>query len=102
MTALLTEAFNFIAIPFVIAVIQWLLSAAILGKAGLPRWLSFFPFVPIIAQVGIYFGGGWISFYEVLGPIPFSITLYPLVMALISFIPLFVVVFTRWPVTVEK
>jgi len=102
MIALLTEAFNFIAIPFVIAVIQCLLFIAILGKAGLPRWTAFFPFVPILAQVGIYYGGGWISFYEVLGPIPFSITLYPVVMALISFIPLFVIVFARWPAAVQR
>lgn len=102
MTAYLVEALNFIAIPLVIAVIQCLLFAAILRKAGLPRWSALFTFVPVISQVGIYFGGGWISFYEVLGPIPLIIPLYQVVMALISFIPLFVIVMARWPVTAQR
>lgn len=102
MSALLIEVFSFIAIPFVVAVIQFVVFSIILSKAGLPRWTSLFTFVPVISQVGIYFGGGWISFYEVLGPIPFIIPLYQILMVLIAYIPLFVIASARWPVTAQR
>ncbi|WP_298857318.1 hypothetical protein [uncultured Sulfitobacter sp.] len=102
MSALLAEAFNFIAIPFVIAVIQFVLFASILRKAGLPRWTSLFTFVPVFSQIGIYLGGGWITFYQVLGPIPLVIPLYQIAMVLISFVALFVLVFARWPVVATR
>ena len=102
MSALLAEAFNFIAIPFVIAVIQFVLFAMILCKAGLPRWTSLFVFVPVFIQIGIYLGGGWITFYEVLGPIPIVIPRYQILMVMIAFVPLFVLVMARWTVVAQR
>ena len=102
MSALLAEAFNFIAIPFVIAVIQFVLFAMILRKAGLPRWTSLLVFVPAFSQIGIYLGGGWITFYEVLGPIPMVIPLYQILMVMIAFVPLFVLVMARWTVVAQR
>jgi hypothetical protein len=99
---LLLEALNFIAIPLVMAVIQTVLFALILRKAGLPRWTALFPFVPVFSQIGIYLGGGWITFYEVLGPIPWVIPLYQILMVLIAFIPLFVLAMSRWPATAQR
>ena len=98
---MLIEAFNFIAIPLVMAVIQFALFTLILRKAGLPRWTALFAFVPVFSQIGIYLGGGWITFYEVLGPIPLIIPLYQILMVLIAFIPMFVLAIARWPVAVR-
>lgn len=99
---MIAEAFNFIAIPLVVAVMQFVLFAMILRKAGLPRWTSLFVFVPVFSQIGIYLGGGWITFYQVLGPIPLVIPLYQIIMVLIAFIPLFVLVMARWPVAAQR
>ena len=84
------------------AVIQFVLFALILRKAGLRRWTAMFPFVPVFSQIGIYLGGGWITFYEVLGPIPWVIPLYQIFMVLIAFIPLFVLAMSPWPVAVQR
>ena len=99
---MLLEALNFIAIPLVMAVIQFVLFAIILRKAGLPRWTSSFAFIPVFSQIGIYLGGGWITFYEVLGPIPWVIPLYQIVMMLIAFVPMFVLARARWPVSAQR
>ncbi|KIN72995.1 hypothetical protein [Sulfitobacter guttiformis] len=96
------EALNFIAIPLVIAVIECAIFAVVLGKAGLPRWTAVFPFVPVACLVGIYLAGGWIAFYEVLGPIPLVIPIYQLLMVLIGFIPLFILATVRWPSVLSR
>jgi hypothetical protein len=99
---LLLEILNFIAIPLVMAVIQLVFFALILAKAGVPRWTALFAFVPVFSQIGIYLGGGWITFYEVLGPIPWVIPLYQILMVLIAFISLFVLAIARWPVAAQR
>lgn len=99
---MLLEALNVIAIPLVVAVIQFVLFGMTLAKAGLPRWTSMFVVVPVLSQIGIYLGGGWITFYQVLEPIPLGIPLYQLGMVLIASIPLFVLAFARWPVSLSR
>ncbi len=84
------------------AVIQLVFFALILAKAGVPRWTALFAFVPVFSQIGIYLGGGWITFYEVLGPIPWVIPLYQILMVLIAFISLFVLAIARWPVAAQR
>jgi len=91
------EALNFIAMPLVFAVISAVLFALVLGKAGFARWPALLAFVPVALQIGIYFAGGWIAFYEVMGPLPLAVPLFQLVMFAIGFVPLFILAFVRWP-----
>ncbi|UWR23691.1 hypothetical protein [Sulfitobacter sp. S190] len=97
---MLAEILNFVAMPLVFAVVQAVLFFVIMGRAGqigAVRLWSLAPFLPVLAMIGIYIAGGWITFYQVLDPIPFAVPLYQLFMALVGFIPVFVLAFGRWP-----
>lgn len=92
---MLLESLNFIAVPAAIAVVQIGLYLAILPKFGISGLWACTPLVPILAMVGIFIGGGWISFYSLLGPIPGAVPSYQFIMAMISFIPLMIVAARR-------
>ncbi|QUJ75047.1 hypothetical protein KDD17_08295 [Sulfitobacter albidus] len=92
---MLVEALNFIAVPGAIAAVQIVLYLMVLPKFGIRAFWAWSPLVPILAMVGIFFGGGWISFYSLLGPIPGAVPMYQFVMAMISFVPLMLMAFAR-------
>jgi hypothetical protein len=94
---LAAEILNFIAVPLVIAVVQFSLFMIILKRAGLSGWTAYLSFVQVLWLIGIYISGGWMALYEALASLPMVIPLVQLVMVVIGFVPLFVLAFARWP-----